>query len=137
MPERSPIAAPSAPPSENPSRQVRSWYAASAVPAPLRPKLESDIRTEIAIVGGGYTGLSAALALTEAGRSVALVEAERIGWGASGRNGGHIASGYNAAIAELKAALGEEATRGLWRLAEEAKALIAERVERHRIRCDL
>jgi len=137
MSKRSPAAAPPATPSGSPSRQARSWYAASATPAPERPRLESDIRTDVAIVGGGYTGLSAALALAEAGRSVALVEAERIGWGASGRNGGHIASGYNPAIGELEAALGREATRGLWRLAEEAKALIAERVERHRIACDL
>ncbi|HLG87252.1 MAG TPA: FAD-binding oxidoreductase [Alphaproteobacteria bacterium] len=120
-----------------PSLHARSWYAASAAQGPARPRLEDGIRAEIAIIGAGYTGLSTALALAEAGRSVVLVEAERIGWGASGRNGGHIASGYNPAIAELKAALGEETTRGLWTLAEEAKALVAERVEKHRIACDL
>jgi gamma-glutamylputrescine oxidase len=120
-----------------PSLHAKSWYAASAASATPRPRLEDSIRADIAIIGGGYTGLSAALALAEAGRSVALVEAERMGWGASGRNGGHIASGYNPAIAELKAALGEETTRSLWQLAEEAKALIAERVEKHRIGCDL
>ena len=138
MPRSSAIAGGlTAPKSENASRQIRSWYGASATVAPARPRLETTVKAEIAIIGGGYTGLSAALALAESGRSVVLVEAERIGWGASGRNGGHIASGYNPAIAELKAALGEGAVRGLWKLAEEAKALIVERVERHRIACDL
>ena len=114
-----------------------SWYWKSTPVPPQRPGIGEDLSVDVAIVGGGYTGLSTALALAEAGRSVALVEAERIAWGASGRNGGHIASGYNPSIAELRAALGEEATRGLWKLAEEAKALVAERVERHRIACDL
>ena len=114
-----------------------SWYWKSTPVPPPRPALAESLSVDVAIVGGGYTGLSAALALAEAGRSVALIEAERVGWGASGRNGGHIATGYNPSIAELRAALGEEATRGLWSLSEEAKALVADRVERHRIACDL
>ena len=70
-----------------------SLYAASADPAPAFPRLREDVRADVAIIGGGYTGLSAALHLAEAGIDAVLVEAERVGWGASGRNGGQLHSG--------------------------------------------
>jgi gamma-glutamylputrescine oxidase len=78
---------------DRPGEYPASWYAATLdQPAPL-PPLEGAQTADVAIVGGGYTGLSAALHLAEAGYDVALLEANRLGWGASGRNGGQIGSG--------------------------------------------
>ena len=70
-----------------------SWYAASATPLPAQPVLQGRIDADVCILGAGYTGLSAALELAEAGYRVVVLEAERIGWGASGRNGGQIHTG--------------------------------------------
>ena len=90
----------------------------------------------VAIIGGGYTGLSAALHLAEAGIDVALVEAKRVGWGASGRNGGQLHSGQRRDQDWLEAQLGRDDARHLWRLAEEAKALVKGLIARHGIACD-
>lgn len=113
-----------------------SWYAATAHPhrpfAPLRGEVDADA----CVVGGGYTGLSAALHLAERGYAVVLLEAVRVGFGASGRNGGQVGSGQRRDVLELEAACGRARARALWDLAEEAKALLRERVERHRIECD-
>ena len=70
-----------------------SYYFATAVGIEDRPKLEGKERADVCVIGGGYTGLSAALNLAERGYDVVLLEAERVGWGASGRNGGLIGSG--------------------------------------------
>ena len=70
-----------------------SWYAATAAPLPPFPALAGEVEADVCVVGGGYTGLSAALHLAEAGLDVVLLEAQRVGWGASGRNGGQVGSG--------------------------------------------
>ena len=113
-----------------------SWYAATANAHPPCPRLEGEVRTDVCIVGGGFTGLSAAVHLAECGYEVVLLEAARIGWGASGRNGGQVGTGHRKDVLELEAAYGRERARALWALAEEAKALLHERMERHRIGCD-
>lgn len=110
----------------------QSYYAATAAPAPLRPPLEGEVRADVCIVGAGYTGCHAALCLAERGYRVVLLEAARVGWGASGRNGGQICTGFNHGMEPYGAA-----DRELFALAEEAKALLAERIERHAIDCDL
>ncbi|WP_029008419.1 NAD(P)/FAD-dependent oxidoreductase [Azospirillum halopraeferens] len=115
----------------------RSWYADTANPHPVHPVLEGERRCDVCVVGGGYTGLMAALELRERGYDVTLLEAERVGWGASGRNGGQIITGYNKPMADVERRVGRDDARALWDLNEEAKALLAERVERHAIRCDL
>lgn len=113
-----------------------SWYAATAEPLAPFPPLDGDIRAEIAILGGGYTGLSAALHLAEAGRDVVLLEAERVGWGASGRNGGQLHSGQRRDVDWLEERFGFDEARRLWALAEEAKAALHGMIERHGIACE-
>jgi len=114
-----------------------SWYAASANPAPAHPRLEGEVSTDVCVVGGGFTGLSAALHLAERGYDVVLLEAERIGWGASGRNGGQICTGFSKGMEPIEEKFGMEAARACWAVAEEAKAEIRKRVERHNIDCAL
>ncbi|WP_039792911.1 NAD(P)/FAD-dependent oxidoreductase, partial [Pseudomonas agarici] len=68
----------------------QSYYAASANPATGRPALQDDIETDVCVIGAGYTGLSSALFLLENGFRVTVLEAAKVGFGASGRNGGGI-----------------------------------------------
>ncbi|RNF34502.1 NAD(P)/FAD-dependent oxidoreductase [Paracoccus methylarcula] len=89
------------------------------------PMLKGEARADVAVVGGGYTGLSAALHLARRGFQVVLVEAHRVGFGASGRNGGQLGSGQRQEVDWLEEQLGRDAARRLWQLAEEAKALVS------------
>ncbi|SMH43619.1 NAD(P)/FAD-dependent oxidoreductase [Azospirillum agricola] len=116
---------------------LKSWYAASAHPHPAHPALEGELRCDVCVVGGGYTGLTTALELAERGFDVVLLEAHGCGWGASGRNGGQIITGYNKPMATIERWVGAEDARRLWDFGEEAKAQLAERVGRHAIACDL
>ena len=101
-----------------------SWYVASSDIPPLRPALEGDAEVDVAILGAGYTGLSAALALAERGYRVAVLEAHRAGFGASGRNGGQVGTGFNKSQRWLEAKVGESRARALWDMAEAAKAQV-------------
>ncbi|HTO40172.1 MAG TPA: FAD-binding oxidoreductase [Rhizomicrobium sp.] len=115
----------------------QGYYAAFAHPAPTCPALPGDMRADVCVVGGGYTGLSAALHLAEAGARVVLLEGERIGFGASGRNGGQLHSGHRQTQAQLEAWLGKIHARALWELAEDGKATVRGLIERHEISCAL
>ncbi len=119
------------------SAHVPSYYAASAHRAPDLPALEGEVRADVVVVGAGYTGLSAALELAQRGYEVVVLEANRVGWGASGRNGGQICTGFSAGLSKIEGWVGLEDARKLFAIAEEGKALIAERVRRHGIDCDL
>jgi gamma-glutamylputrescine oxidase len=99
-----------------------SWYEASVGERPHYPQLDGDRRADVAIVGGGYTGLSAAAHLAKAGADVVLIEARRFGDGASGRNGGQLGTGQRVWAEDLEAELGLTRARALFDLAEEAKA---------------
>ena len=114
-----------------------TWYEVSARTNPAWPTLDGDRRADVCIVGGGYTGLSCALHLAERGYGTLLLEARRIGNGASGRNGGQLGSGHRRDQITLERELGMERARLLWSLAEEAKALVRDRIARHGIACDL
>ncbi len=118
-------------------QHVDSYYAATATGLSEHPRLEGELSCDVCVVGGGFTGLSAALHLAERGYDVALLEAERLGWGASGRNGGQLNSGQRKGQGELERRLGMAVARQLWDLAEEAKATVRERIARHGIACDL
>lgn len=114
-----------------------TWYRETAVGLEPQPALEGDVSADVCVIGGGFTGLSAALNLAERGYDVVLLEAERVGWGASGRNGGLIGSGQRKDVIETEHDFGMQTSRLLWDFAEAAKAEIRTRVERHAIECDL
>jgi gamma-glutamylputrescine oxidase len=116
---------------------VPSWYAATANRRETRPPLVGDLACDVCVVGGGFTGLMAALALAERGFDTVLLEAEHVGWGASGRNGGQIHSGFNLDLAGIAALVGPDDAHRLWTLAEEAKTILRDRIHRHAIACDL
>ncbi len=108
-----------------------SYYAATATPLAPFPALQGAARADVCIVGGGYTGLSAALHLAERGLSVVLLEAHRMGFGASGRNGGQVGSGQRQDQAWIEKAAGPENARRLWDMAQDAKALVKDLITRH------
>jgi gamma-glutamylputrescine oxidase len=114
-----------------------SYYAATAHPAPARPPLAGDIAPEVCIVGAGFTGLSAGLELAERGHEVVMLEAERVGWGASGRNGGQIVNGLNAGLDAIARRYGAATAAFVASVAQEGGRIIRERVARYRIACDL
>ncbi|SMX27765.1 Gamma-glutamylputrescine oxidoreductase [Pelagimonas phthalicica] len=114
-----------------------SWYAATAGDAPDYDRLRGETRADVCIIGGGFTGLSAALHLAEAGLDVALLEAHRVGFGASGRNGGQLGSGQRQDQQELERMIGRDAARRMWELGQDAKALVRDLVVKHQIECAL
>jgi gamma-glutamylputrescine oxidase len=115
----------------------QGYYAASAAPAPEPPRFEGSHKADFCVIGGGYTGLCAALALARSGAKVVLLEAETIGFAASGRNGGQIHTGHRKDQAELEAWLGPVHARDLWDIQDEAKAKVRELVVTHGIDCAL
>ena len=116
---------------------VRSYYAASCGLIPDRPALQGTLKADVAVVGAGFTGLSAALDLAEAGYRVVVLEGQQLGWAASGRNGGQIWTGFSRDMDEIASQVGLDQARALFRLALEAKALIHERCKNYAIDCDL
>ena len=114
-----------------------SYYAATAARHRKHPALRGDLRADVCVIGAGFTGLSTALNLAEQGLDVVVLEAERAGFGASGRCGGLIGSGQRKDVLDMQAQFGHERSRALWEIAEAAKAEIRHRVAKHSIDCDL
>lgn len=119
------------------SSHIDSWYAASANRSTSHPQLQGEHDADVCIVGGGYTGLSSAIHLRERGYSVVVLEAEKLGWGASGRNGGHCSTGQRSDQEELEESLGIEHARRLWDLGLEAVDTVCGLVDRYDIDCEL
>jgi glycine/D-amino acid oxidase-like deaminating enzyme len=113
-----------------------SYYAATANEITAYPTLDGGQSADICVVGGGFTGVATALTLAERGYSVALVEANRIGWGASGRNGGHLINGING-LERVRNKHGNGIADMLWDLRWRGNDIIYERVEKYGIDCDL
>jgi gamma-glutamylputrescine oxidase len=116
---------------------AQSYYRATAARYPPLPPLEGESRVDVAVMGAGLTGLTAALELAEQGFAVAVVDQGLLGHGASGRNGGQICTGYAAGMGKLERRLGRREAEICFAIAEEGKALIRERIAAHRIDCDL
>ncbi|MCO3132732.1 FAD-binding oxidoreductase [Pseudomonas aeruginosa] len=114
-----------------------SYYAASANPAPPRPELQGEVETDICVIGAGYTGLSTALFLLENGFKVSVLEAAKVGFGASGRNGGQIVNSYSRDIDVIERTVGKREAQLLGEMAFEGGRIIRERVARYGIQCDL
>lgn len=114
-----------------------SYYAATATPSPPRPPLADHIEADVCVLGGGYTGLSTALFLAEQGLRVALLEAVRIGFGASGRNGGQIVNSYSRDLDTVERNTHPREAQLIGSMAFEGSQIIRERVARYQIACDL
>jgi gamma-glutamylputrescine oxidase len=114
-----------------------SYYVATAQGGVEWPALDTELQADVCVIGAGFTGLSAALSLAENGLDVVLLEAERVGFGASGRCGGMIGSGQRKDVLEIEQQFGVERSQQLWRFAELAKQEIRDRVAKHDIPCDL
>ncbi len=122
---------------DRPGAHAPSWYAATAHPPPALAPLRGEARADVCVIGGGYAGLSAALHLAQAGLSVVLLDAHRVGWGASGRNGGQLAYGPRADIRDYERLVGAEDARKVWEISAEANGLVRALIDRHAIDCDL
>jgi glycine/D-amino acid oxidase-like deaminating enzyme len=111
-------------------------YQDTSDPAPTASSLEADVRTDVAVVGGGITGLSTALHAAQSGAAVVLLEAEELGFGASGRNGGQVNPGLKLDPDRVERDFGADLGRRMNALAGGAPALVFDLVTRHGIACD-
>lgn len=117
--------------------KTSSYYTATSHSRPTLPSLDGDVQADVCVVGAGIAGCSVALELASLGHHVVVLESERVGDGASGRNGGQALVGYACGQRTLEAEVGFEAARQMWDLSVEALALLRQRVERYDIQCDL
>jgi len=112
-----------------------SVWTEAAEPAPETRPLEGDRRADVAVIGAGYTGLSAALHLAERGADVVAIDSAEPGWGGSGRNGGQIIPGLKHDPDELERQYGEATGRRVWQIAGAAADTVFELIARHKIAC--
>lgn len=113
-----------------------SYYEASVVRDAPQPALDQTVQADVVVVGGGFAGLSAAIELADRGLRVVVLEAERVGFGASGRNGGQAIVGYASGQEPFESQLGLDDARRAWHMSIEAIDLIKERIQRFGIDCD-
>ena len=122
---------------EETREHTASFYAATANWQTQYPTLEADIAADIVVVGAGFSGVNTAVELTERGFDVVLLESNRISWGASGRNGGQIIGGIGHDPERFIKHIGEAGVKAIYQMGIEARDIIAERVEKYDIACDL
>ncbi|MGE0023919.1 MAG: NAD(P)/FAD-dependent oxidoreductase [Hyphomicrobium sp.] len=115
---------------------VNSYYAATANDATRYPALAGTVKTDVCVVGGGFSGIATAMSLAERGYRVAVIEARRIGWGASGRNGGQLIAGISGEH-RIESQLGDAGRKLLTDIRYLGHDIIERRVTQHQIRCDL
>ena len=114
-----------------------SYYEAGVTRPPAAPPLRGRTEADVCVVGAGYAGLATALELAERGYSVVVLEARRVGWGASGRNGGQVIAGYGHAGEDtIEAQLGLADARRAWDISMEGLRWVQQRIARHSIDCD-
>ena len=113
-----------------------SYYAATANDATRHPLLEGSVQADVCVVGGGFSGIATALSLAERGRSVVLLEANRIGWGASGRNGGQMIAGISGESA-IKRQLGAAGAQLVRDIRYRGHEIIEGRIAKYGISCNL
>lgn len=113
-----------------------SWYAASAKNMRDRPSAKGALHCDVVVVGAGFTGLSASLHLAERGYDVILIDAHRVGWGASGRNGGQLCTGQRREQEFFERHSGMATAQKIWDIAEQAKKLVRDLIKRYDIPCD-
>lgn len=118
------------------SAHVESWYASSTPGAPPRPPLEGEHEADVCVIGGGIAGCSAALHLAERGYRVILLEAELVGWGASGRSGAQAITGVACGQSKLESLIGAGDAHRIWDMTVEALRLQRTLIDRHQIDCD-
>jgi len=114
----------------------QNFYYATTPPPPPHAPLRGEVRADVCIVGGGISGLSAALHLIERGFSVALLEAKHVGFGGSGRSGGQTIFGYASGQEKLEKLVGDADARFMWDIALEGMKLQRDLIGRHSIACD-
>ena len=114
-----------------------SWYEATARREAPLPPLEGDVEADVCVVGAGLSGCSTALHLAQRGYKVVLLEAERVGYGASGRSGGQIIPGYSCGMGKFAAQVGPADAKRLWDFSVEGIGLTRDLIERNGIDCDL
>ena len=120
----------------NSSEQTASYYAATRNDTADHPALLGAHRCDVVVVGAGFTGVSAALYLAERGYDVAILESHRVGWGASGRNGGQLIDGF-VEIEKIGNRFGLAAADMAYRMGLECRDIVVDRIEQHAIDCDL
>lgn len=116
-------------------KHAPSWYAASADPLEEFLSAKGALKFDIAIIGAGFSGLSSALHLSELGYKVCILEAHRVGWGASGRNGGQVGSGMRIGQDELESLVGFERAKQAFDIGVDAADLVRELIKKHDINC--
>ncbi|TDF83382.1 FAD-binding oxidoreductase [Pseudomonas sp. H9] len=122
---------------QSPASHVASYYAASSQPQPEYPPLQGELSCDVCVVGGGFSGLNTAIELAERGFKVIVLEARKMGWGASGRNGGQLIRGVGHGLDQFTSVIGSDGVRTLKLMGLEAVDIVRERIERHAINCDL
>ena len=123
-----------------PAQRAPSYYSATLNDTTEYPTLKGTVQVDVAIIGGGFTGVATAVELAERGLKVAIVETNRVGWGASGRNGGQVTgslSGDAAMHKQMRQWLGAEVEDFIWHLRWRGHEIIRQRVEKYGIACDL